>query len=270
MTQTLSASLVLCQRELIRFVRQRNRVIGSLVTPLVFWVFIGFGMGHSFAGTPGQAVGQASQGYTTYFFPGTILLSLLFTAIFSTISIIEDRREGFLQGVLVAPVGRLAIVGGKVLGGAMMATGQGVILVLLGWASGVIHLSAVLFLASIGVMFIASVGLTALGLFIAWRLTSTQGFHVIMNIFLMPMWLLSGALFPIRDDTPRLFAAVMLVNPLTYALASLRRVLGDAGPVWPSHLNGPVVSLAIMSIATAAMVAAAAWIAQGRSAADAA
>jgi len=266
MTQTLSASFVLCQRELIRFVRQRNRVIGSLVTPLVFWVFIGFGMGHSFAGT----AGQEQQGYTTYFFPGTILLSLLFTAIFSTISIIEDRREGFLQGVLVAPVGRNAIVGGKVLGGAVMATLQGVILVLLGWVSGVIHLSAVSFLASIVVMFIASIGLTALGLLIAWKLTSTQGFHVVMNIFLMPMWLLSGALFPIRDDTPRLFAGVMLVNPLTYALASLRRTMGDVSPVWPSKLNGLPVSLAITVIATIAMVAAAAWIAQSRSAADAA
>ena len=274
MTQTLSASFVLCQRELIRFVRQRNRVIGSLVTPLVFWVFIGFGMGHSFAGTPGATPGQAQEGYTTYFFPGTILLSLLFTAIFSTISIIEDRREGFLQGVLVAPVGRLAIVGGKVLGGAVMATGQGVIILLGGWIFGVIHLSPVLFFASTVVMFVVSMGLTGLGLFAAWQMTSTQGFHVIMNLVFMPMWLLSGALFPIRDDTPRLFAAVMLVNPLTYALASLRRVMGDGSdqswPVWPSRLNGLPVAFAVTVIATIIMVAAAAWIAQGRSAADAA
>ena len=105
MTTTLSASFVLCQRELIRFLRQKNRVIGSLVTPIVFWVFIGLGMGHSFA----SPKGATTEGYTQYFFAGTVLLSLLFTAIFSTISVIEDRREGFLQGVLVAPVGRIAI-----------------------------------------------------------------------------------------------------------------------------------------------------------------
>src|SRR5688500_16586776 len=103
----------LCRRELVRFVRQRNRVIGALATPVVFWLLIGAGMGRSFQ------VSSLPDGdnYLRYFFPGTVLMILLFTAIFSTISIIEDRREGFLQGVLVAPVPKTAIVLGKVLGG---------------------------------------------------------------------------------------------------------------------------------------------------------
>src|SRR5690349_1887016 len=116
-------ALSLCQRELVRFVRQKHRIVGALATPIVFWLLIGAGMGKSFhfQGLPRGA------SYLQYFFPGTVLMILLFTAIFSTISIIEDRREGFLQSVLVAPVPRMAIVLGKVLGGTVLAFVQGVI-----------------------------------------------------------------------------------------------------------------------------------------------
>src|SRR5438876_8696028 len=123
----MRASIALCQRELIRFIRQRTRIIGALATPLVFWLLIGAGMGRSFKG--GNMPGE--DNYIRYFFPGTILMILLFTAIFSTISIIEDRREGFLQSVLVAPIGRMAVVLGKVLGGTVLAFGQGLIFLFL-------------------------------------------------------------------------------------------------------------------------------------------
>src|SRR5204862_1547331 len=121
-------ALSLAKRELVRFLRQRHRVVGALATPIVFWLLIGGGMGRSFRadGTPGGG------NYLQYFFPGTVLMILLFTAIFSTISIIEDRREGFLQSVLVAPVPRMAIVLGKVLGGTVLAFGQGLIFLHLG------------------------------------------------------------------------------------------------------------------------------------------
>src|SRR5271170_2009907 len=132
----LRPALSLCHRELIRFLRQRNRVVSALITPIVFWLFVGLGMGHSFS-----APGQSSGGYIEYFFPGTILMIILFTAIFSTISIIEDRREGFLQSVLVAPVSRMSIVLGKVLGGSTLAFGQAAIFLLLAPLIG-IHLSA--------------------------------------------------------------------------------------------------------------------------------
>src|ERR1700761_4400382 len=120
----LLPALSLCKRELVRFLRQRNRIIGALATPIVFWLLIGAGMGHSFRGT--DSAGDQG-GYLQFFFPGTVLMILLFTAIFSTISIIEDRREGFLQSVLVAPVSRQAIVLGKILGGTILAFGQGLI-----------------------------------------------------------------------------------------------------------------------------------------------
>src|SRR5215217_5600780 len=121
----MSPALSLCHRELVRFLRQRHRIIGELATPLVFWLLIGGGMNRSFAAS-GAGAG-AGENYLQYFFPGTVLMILLFTAIFSTISVIEDRREGFLQGVLVAPVGRMSIVLGKVLGGTLLAFGQGLV-----------------------------------------------------------------------------------------------------------------------------------------------
>src|SRR5205085_7781506 len=128
----LLPSFSLAQRELVRFLRQRNRIIGALATPIVFWLLIGGGMGRSF-----QASGPDGSNYMHFFFPGTVLMILLFTAIFSTISIIEDRREGFLQSVLVAPVSRMAIVLGKLLGGTLLAFAQAAVFLLLGPLVGV-------------------------------------------------------------------------------------------------------------------------------------
>src|SRR3954451_18914018 len=130
----------LCHRELVRFLRQRHRIIGALATPIVFWLLIGAGMNRSFkSDVPG------GENYLQFFFPGTLLMILLFTAIFSTISIIEDRREGFLQSVLVAPVSRTSIVLGKVLGGTALAFGQGVIFLALAPLVG-LHLTVAGFL----------------------------------------------------------------------------------------------------------------------------
>jgi ABC-2 type transport system permease protein len=164
-----------------------------------------------------------------YFFPGTVLMILLFTAIFSTISVIEDRREGFLQSVLVAPVSRMAVVLGKILGGTVLATGQGFVFLLLAPTVG-IHLTILSTIEAVAVMALISFALTALGLCIAWRMSSTQGFHAIMNLFLMPMWFLSGALFPATGAMGPL-AWIMRLNPLSYGLSVLRTVIerqGDA------------------------------------------
>jgi len=214
-------ALSLCQRELVRFLRQRHRVIGALATPIVFWLLIGGGMGHSFTG------GNDKEGYMQYFFPGTILMILLFTAIFSTISVIEDRREGFLQSVLVAPVNRMAVVLGKILGGTVLATGQGFVFLLLAPTVG-IHLTVISMIEAVGVMVLISFALTALGLCIAWRMSSTQGFHAIMNLFLMPMWFLSGALFPATGAMGPL-TWIMRLNPLSYGLSVLRNVIERQG-----------------------------------------
>ncbi len=206
----------LFQREVVRFLRQRNRVIGAIATPLMFWFLIGSGMGRSFR--PSGA--SADFTYLEYFFPGTILLMILFTSIFSTISIIEDRREGFLQAVLAAPVTRGSIVLGKVLGGATLATLQGLALCLLAHVAGLsVSVEAIAMAAM--VMFITGCALTGLGYLVAWPMQSVQGFHAIMNLFLMPLWLLSGALFPASGAAPWL-GVVMKINPLYYGLIALR------------------------------------------------
>ncbi len=206
-------ALTLWQREMVRFFRQRDRVVGALVTPIVFWLLLGAGLGRSFQTTQGH-------GYLEYFFTGTVVMILLFTAIFSTISVIEDRREGFLQTVLVAPVGRFAIVMGKLLGGTSLAMLQGLLFLLLAPVAGVpISLAGLPWL--LVAMFLVSFALTGLGFLIAWQLDSSQGFHAIMNLFLIPMWLLSGSLFP-ASGAQTWMAWVMRLNPLTYGVTAIR------------------------------------------------
>jgi len=255
-------SLSLAKRELVRFLRQPHRVIGALATPVVFWLLIGLGMGRSFRGEglPG------GDNYLEFFFPGTVLMILLFTSIFSTISIIEDRREGFLQSVLVAPVSRMAIVLGKVLGGTVLAFGQGLLFLALGPLAG-LHLTVPGLLAAAGMMLLVSFALTALGFCIAWRMSSTQGFHAIMNLFLMPLWFLSGALFPPRPDTFAPLRWVMQANPLTYGLAGLRRAL-YTGAEASSGLPGWGACIGISVLFAAGMFLLASYLAGVRTAAD--
>ncbi|RPI26418.1 MAG: multidrug ABC transporter permease [Acidobacteria bacterium] len=219
MAPVLQPALVLWWRELTRFRRQRSRWIGALGTPLIFWLLIGSGIGASFR----PPAGSGSINYLEYFFPGTVLLVVLFTAIFSTFSVIEDRREGFLLSVLVAPVSRLAIVLGKVLGGTTIALVQGLLLLLLAPFVG-FRLEPVSVLVLIFGTFAVALWLTSLGFGLAWRINSSSGFHSVMNLVLIPLWLLSGALFP-PAGASKWVQWIMAVNPLTYGLALLRRGL---------------------------------------------
>ena len=257
-------ALSLCQRELVRFLRQKHRIIGALATPIVFWLLIGGGMGRSFQ-APGSAPTGNSGGYMAYFFPGTVVMILLFTAIFSTISIIEDRREGFLQSVLVAPISPMAIVLGKVLGGTVLAFGQGLIFLALSPLIG-FHYTVFSLLAAMLMMVVMSFSLTALGFCIAWRMSSTQGFHAIMNLFLMPMWFLSGALFPAAGAWVGLKWAIRL-NPLSYGLAGLRRGMQWADP-HSIALGGLPVNLGVSVLFAAVMFLLASSLATGRVLAD--
>ena len=224
----------LAKRELVRFLRQRHRVVGAFLTPVVFWLLIGAGMGRSFQ----SSSTAGGDHYLRYFYPGTVVMILLFTAIFSTISIIEDRREGFLQSVLVAPISPMVIVLGKVLGGTVLAAGQGLVFLALAPLVG-FKFTAVSFGLTVAVMVVMSFALTALGFCIAWRMNSTQGFHAIMNLFLMPMWFLSGALFPASGAWVGLKWAIYL-NPLSYGLSALRQTMewasANMGAFWISFL----------------------------------
>jgi ABC-2 type transport system permease protein len=247
------AVLTLWEREIVRFLRQRSRVVGALVQPVVFWVLLGGGLSASFR-PPGAPAGT---GYLEYFFPGTIALVLLFTAIFATIAVVEDRRSGFLQGVLVAPVPRSRIVLGQALGATTLAVLQGLLFLALAPLAGV-PLTVGRVVATTGTMALVAFGLTNLGLMIAWRMESTQGFHAIMNLILLPIWFLSGAFFP-ATDAPMPLRWIMAVDPLTYGLAALRATLylgrdvgfTDVPPLLPSLAVSALFAVATLAGATA-------------------
>jgi len=209
-------------REIVRFYRQRSRVIGVIASPLVFWLVIGSGFGTSFH----TGAGAGQQQYLDYFYPGALIMIVLFTSIFTMMSVIEDRKEGFLLSVLVAPVPRSAIVLGKVMGGTTLSTIQGLIFLAFAPFVGV-HFTAVSFLLVMVTIFLVSFALTALGFAIAWPMDSTQAFHAIINLFLIPLWLVSGALFPLSGASGWL-RGIMEVNPLTYGVEALRALLFPA------------------------------------------
>ncbi|MBI3785102.1 MAG: ABC transporter permease [Deltaproteobacteria bacterium] len=239
--QALLPVFALWRREMVRFVRQRSRISGAFAQPLVFWLLLGGGLNASFqpAGT------AAGTSYVAYFYPGTIALVLLFTAIFSTISTVEDRKAGFLQGVLVAPVPRSSIVLGQAMGGTSLAVIQGMMFLALAPLVG-IPLSLASIVSSFLVMCLMALALTSLGLIIAWRMDSTQGFHAIMNLILLPIWFLSGAFFP-ASGAPAPLRLLMNLDPLTYGMAALRRCLylsgsGNVGPV-PGMASSLLITL---------------------------
>jgi ABC-2 type transport system permease protein len=228
-------------REIVRFYRQRSRVVGVIASPLLFWLVIGSGFGTSFRA--GSAPGQ--QHYLDYFYPGALIMIVLFTSIFAMMSLIEDRKEGFLLSVMVAPVPRSAIVLGKVLGGTTLAAIQGLIFLAFAPFVGV-HLGIIDFLLVVFVVFLVSFALTSLGFAIAWPMDSTQAFHAIINLFLIPLWLLSGALFPLAGASGWL-RLVMRLNPLTYGVEALRVLLYPESPtVLP--LPASIAALALFTI----------------------
>lgn len=231
----LTPAIAFWWRDVIRFLRQRNRIIGALATPLVFWLLVGSGFGPSFR-NPSAAADAGS--YLAYFFPGTLVLIMLFTAIFSTISVIEDRREGFLQGALVAPLSPAAIPLGKFLGGTTLAVLQAGLFCVLAPLAGIpIGLHQVLLL--IPALVLVGLAMTGLGFLVAWPMDSTQGFHAIMNIFLMPLWMMSGALFPMPAGTGWLYW-VGLLNPVSYGVTAIRAAFStEPGTLIPAgYLSG--------------------------------
>jgi ABC-2 type transport system permease protein len=242
--ELLLPAFTLWWRELVRFYRQKTRVVGVIASPILFWIVIGSGFGTSFrAGTAGD------QHYLEYFYPGALIMIVLFTSIFTMMSVIEDRKEGFLLSVLVAPVSRSAIVLGKVLGGTTLSTIQGLVFLVFAPLVGV-HLGIGNFLLIAVAVFLVSFALTALGFAIAWPMDSTQAFHAIINLFLIPLWLLSGALFPLSGASGWL-RLLMRINPLTYGVEALRGLLypGSAGALAVSMATLILFSLFMFGLA---------------------
>jgi ABC-2 type transport system permease protein len=234
-------------REIVRFYRQKARVAGVIASPLIFWVVLGAGFAHSF-----NAGSGTSAHYLGYFFPGSVAMIVLFTAIFSMMSLIQDRNEGFLLSVLAAPVSRSSVVLGKVLGGGTLAAIQGIVFLVFAPLVGV-HLTPAAIGLSILAVIMISFELTALGFAIAWPMDSTQAFHAIVNVLLIPLWLLSGALFPLSGAAGWMRFCMML-NPLTYGVEALR---GALFPDAPTQFSLPV-NLAVTA-AFCVLTFAAAW-----------
>lgn len=219
-----SAVAALVGRDLKRFFRQPSRVLGSLAQPVLFWLVLGGGLGSSFR-VPGATAGVGLDAIG-YFFPGTLVLTLLFTAIFATMSVIEDRHHGFLQAVLVAPLSRTTLVLGKTLGGVVIALLQVLCLLALAPLAG-FSLAGLHPLYLLAGLTAGALACTGVGFAAAWWLDSTQGYHAIMSVVLLPAWILSGALFP-PSGTARVMQFLMAANPMTYVVSAVRRGLSGS------------------------------------------
>src|SRR5262249_52997725 len=232
-SNTLLPAFTLWWREIVRFYRQPARVVGVIISPLLFWVVIGAGFGTSL-----QSAATGTGNFLNYFFPGALLMIVLFTSIFTMMSVIGDRNEGFLLSVMVAPVHRSGIVLGK---GRVGTTLSAIQALRFRASAAFIGLTFWLqqFLIVVLVTFLVGLAVTALGFVIAWRMESAQGFHAIINLFLIPLWMLSGALFPVHGASGWL-KWLMNVNPLKYGMdALLLTFFPSAAPattlaLWPS------------------------------------
>lgn len=235
-------------RDLMLFGRQRSRVLGAVATTLLLWVAVGAGFAPSFAPQSGDV------GYLEYFFPGVVLMMLLQVSIGATMSVIEDRSSGFLQGVLVAPGSRAALVLGKTLGGTTVALAHVALLLTLAPLAGYGY-TAIAWVQLLAAAALAGLALTGLGFAIAWILDSIQGYHIVMNLVLFPLWILSGAMYPAEGLHPVL-ASIVRFNPLSYAVAALRRALyGGATPAGAGPgVGGQALEWSVLVGAALAMI----------------
>lgn len=237
----MSTIYILWLRQLKRFIRSKSRIIGSLGQPLLFLIALGFGFGPVF-----QKAGKGN--YLQFLAPGIIAMSILFTSISSGIEIIWDRQFGFLKETLVAPVPRLHIMFGKTLGGATVAVFQGIIVLGISLLVGFRPQSVDGLFFSLVFMLLTSVLFTALGTAIASRLSDMHGFQLIMNFLIMPLFFLSGAMFPV-DGLPKVLKVIMIIDPLSYGVDGIRGALTGI-----SHF-GLSADFAILSAVTVVLLA---------------
>ncbi len=215
------ASSALALREVRRLWRQPLRIVVAIATPATMWLFIASGFGHS---VRSDALGDEAGSLILYLLPGMASLVVLFNAIFASISLIEDRHEGFLQAVLVSPAPRWSMAVGKLLGGGMLGVAQALVLLVFSPLVGAsLTLGGVL--AVVVALACLSLGITGLGLAAAWKIDSASGFHGVMNLVFMPLWLLSGAIFPVEGASGWL-RALATVNPLGWCQRALASGLG--------------------------------------------
>lgn len=244
-SNTFYVIYILWLRQLKRYFRSKSRIVGSLGQPILFLVALGFGLGPVYANATGG-------NYIQFLAPGIISMGVLFTAIFSGIEIIWDRQFGFLKETLVAPVPRLSIMIGRTLGGATVACFQGLAVLIISLIAG---FRPELALIPLAVAFMIGIALvfTALGTAIASTLEDMQGFQLIMNFVVMPIFFLSGALFPL-DGVPTAIKFIVNLNPLSYGVDGLRYAL-----LGTSHFHVGT-DIAVLSGFIVVFIAVGAWL----------
>jgi len=233
--QGLRVTYAIWLREVTLFVRERTRIVAMIAQPLLYLLIMGNGI------TKGMTLNGAGGAvdYRQFMYPGVIGMSALFTSMFSAMSIIWDREFGFLKEVLVAPVPRWAVSIGKTFGGASIAIVQATIMILMAPIIG-ISLSPAMIVEMWVLAFLIGVALTSLGIAIAARMASMQGFQMIMNFLVMPLYFLSGAMFPL-SSAPSWMKALMVVDPLTYCVDGLRNIIFSNTTVTTGALVGRTI-----------------------------
>ena len=250
---------IIWYRDVLRYWRDRVRLISSFGQPLLFLIVFGSGLTASLGAGLTKELGDVS--YVRFLFPGIVAMAVLFTAVFSAISIVWDREFGFLREVLVAPISRAAVVLGKALGGSTVAMCQGAILLILAPILGV-SLDPLLVLKLLGLMFLTAFALTSMGILIAARLQSMEAFQMLMNFFIMPMFFLSGAFFPLRG-LPAWMSVLTRLDPVAYGVDPMRRLLLGAdlapGIRIASHHLGTVEDGLVLATFAFVMMVLAVW-----------
>ena len=228
---TLRAIYIIWKRDLLRYGRDRMRLVASLAQPILFLFVFGSGLSTTLRGTTGGFGGTGSSlQYVQFIFPGIIGMSVLFTSIFGAMSIVWDREFGFLKEVLVAPIHRSAVAIGKTLGGATQAMLQGLVILVLAPLVGV-KLTFLGVVELIPMIFLFALALSALGVAVAARMRTMQGFQMVMNFLMMPMFFLAGALFPLGGNLPAWLSVLTRFDPASYGIDALRRTVLSASGV---------------------------------------
>lgn len=246
---SMNAARLLFVREWQRFLIEPSRIVGVLIQPLLFWLIMGAGLSPVF-----KMEGSADLSYADFFFPGMLALLTLFCSLFTTMTLIEDRNAGLMHGFLVAPCSRKSLVLGKIAGVCSIGFCQGLLVTLIGAALGLLLVDASFGLLII-VLILGNLFLAGLGFFIAWGTNSTSAYHVLMSAVLMPMWILSGAVFPLKNTWMQY---VSYVNPMSWFVGGLHQALFQSG-------NGVVlypfsITLTLLIVGTVIVLFAAMWV----------
>ena len=250
---TLRAIYTIWYRDILRFWREKIRLVGAFGTPLLFLVVFGSGLSRS--------MGMLAPGvdFTQFMFPGIVSMVVIMQSLMSGMSVVWDREFGFLKEVLVAPVSRTAVATGKIIGGSTIGTVQGILILVFSPLAGV-SLSPIVVLQLIPALFITGCAVSGVGILIATRMRSMEAFQMVMNMLMMPMIFLSGVFFPL-GNLPAWMSVLVKLNPVTYAVASIREIMlpGSFSATLFGHTMSVIENIGIVAVFGLVMVVLAMW-----------